>query len=472
MHAFVLHFLYFCADFRINLYFIYMANVIKIRKGLNINLKGKPTTAFFDVKPSGEYAILPDDFHGVKAKVMVKPEDHVKAGGVLFVDKNNPEIKFVSPVSGVVTQVERGARRKVLSVRVAPDAEQQHEVFEAKKLSSMTGEDVKELLLKAGLFGFFHQRPYDRVANPSQAPRAIFVSGFDSKPLATDFEIVLKGEETNFQAGLTALSKMAKTYLSISAKQTSTVLTQAKDVELNVFDGPHPTGNVGVQIHHLAPINKGETVWTISAEAVLFIGRLLNTNKIDFTKTITLVGSEVQTPSYCKMIMGAQLIPLFIGRVNTERPLRYISGNVLTGTQVNENGFLTAHANQVTVIPEGSDIHEAFGWIMPRFNDFSVSRSYFSWLRKKKEFTLDARIKGGERHMIMSNEYDRVFPMDIFPEYLVKAIIAGDIDQMEALGIYEVAPEDFALCEFVDSSKLELQRIVREGLDALYLEMC
>lgn len=449
-----------------------MANVIKIRKGLDINLKGKASTKFFEVKPSEEYALLPDDFHGVKAKVVVKPEEHVKAGGVLFVNKNNPEMKFVSPVSGVVSQVERGARRKVLSVRVTPDADQQYEVFETKKVENMTGEEVKELLLKTGLFAFLQQRPYDRVANPSETPRAIFVSGFDTKPLAADFEVVLKGEEANFQAGLTALSKMAKTYLSISSKQTNTALTAAKDVEVNVFDGPHPAGNVGVQIHHLAPINKGEVVWTIGPEEVLFIGRLLSTGKVDLTKTIALVGSEVANPSYCKVLLGAQLTNVFAGRVNLERPLRYISGNALTGTQITANGFLGAKASEVTVILEGSDIHEAFGWIMPRLSDFSVSRSYFSWLRKKHEFTMDARIKGGERHMIMSNEYDQVFPMDIYPEYLVKAIIAGDIDQMEALGIYEVIPEDFALCEFVDSSKLEVQRIVREGLDAMYLEMC
>ena len=283
---------------------------------------------------------------------------------------------------------------------------------------------------------------------------------------------VLKGEEANFQTGLDALAKIAKTYLGISIKQKSTALTQAKNVTVTVFDGPNPAGNVGVQINHVAPVVKGETVWTIGAEAVIFIGRLFNTGRVDLTRTVAVTGSEVVKPAYCKLKVGALLTHVFAGNVTKDKELRYISGNVLTGKQVKPNGFLGAFDSQLTVIPEGDDIHEMLGWIMPRFNQFSVNRSYFSWLMgNKKEYVLDARIKGGERHMIMSGEYDKVFPMDILPEFLIKAIIAGDIDRMEALGIYEVAPEDFALCEFVDSSKLELQRIVRAGLDMLRAEM-
>ena len=310
------------------------------------------------------------------------------------------------------------------------------------------------------------------IADPIVAPRAIFISAFDSNPLAPDFEYVLKGEEANFQTGLDALAKIAKTYLGISIKQKSTALTQAKNVTVTVFDGPNPAGNVGVQINHVAPVVKGETVWTIGAEAVIFIGRLFNTGRVDLTRTVAVTGSEVVKPAYCKLKVGALLTHVFAGNVTKDKELRYISGNVLTGKQVKPNGFLGAFDSQLTVIPEGDDIHEMLGWIMPRFNQFSVNRSYFSWLMgNKKEYVLDARIKGGERHMIMSGEYDKVFPMDILPEFLIKAIIAGDIDRMEALGIYEVAPEDFALCEFVDSSKLELQRIVRAGLDMLRAEM-
>lgn len=449
-----------------------MANVIKLRKGLDINLKGKAAAQVVSVKEPKFYALVPDDFTGVTPKVVVKEQEYVMAGGPLFIDKNHPEVKFVSPVSGVVTSVERGARRKVMSITVEAAPEQDFEEFGKKAVSKLDGEAVKEALLNAGMFAFIRQRPYDVIADPTVAPKAIFVSAFDSNPLAPEFEIALKGEEVNFQTGLDALAKIAKTYLSISAKQKSAALTQAGNVTVTVFDGPHPAGNVGVQINHLAPVNKGETVWTIDPQAVIFIGRLFNTGRVDMTRTVAITGSEVLKPAYCKLKVGALLTDVLAGNVTTGKQLRYISGNPLTGKQISANGFLGAFHSQVTVIPEGNDVHEMLGWIMPRFNDFSTSRSYFSWLLGKKEYTLDARIKGGERHMIMSNEYDNVLPMDILPEYLIKAIIAGDIDRMEALGIYEVAPEDFAICEFVCSSKMELQRIVREGLDMLRREMC
>ncbi len=450
-----------------------MANLIKLRKGLDINLKGKAAAEIVSVKEPGFYAICPDDFTGVTPKVVVKEQEYVMAGGLLFVDKNHPEVKFVSPVSGVVTSVERGARRKVMSITVEAASEQDFEEFGKKDIAAMDGDAVKEALLTAGMFAFIRQRPYDVIADPTVAPRAIFVSAFDSNPLAPEFEVALKGEESNFQTGLDALAKMAKTYLSISASQKSAALTQARNVTVTVFDGPHPAGNVGVQINHIAPVNKGETVWTIDPQAVIFIGRLFNTGRVDLTRTVAIAGSEVKKPAYCKLKVGALLTEVLANNVNKDKVLRYISGNVLTGKQIAANGFLGAFHSQVTVIPEGNDVHEMLGWIMPRLNDYSTSHSYFSWLMgKKKEYVLDARVKGGERHMIMSNEYDRVLPMDIMPEYLIKAIIAGDIDRMEQLGIYEVAPEDFALCEFVCSSKMELQRIVREGLDMLRREMC
>lgn len=449
-----------------------MANLIKLRKGLDINLKGKAAAEVVAVKEPGFYALCPDDFTGVTPKVVVKEQEYVMAGGPLFIDKNHPEVQFVSPVSGVVTSVERGARRKVLSITVEAAQEQDYEEFGKEDVSKMDAVSVKAALLKSGMFAFIKQRPYDIVADPTVAPRAIFVSAFDTNPLAPDFELALKGEEANFQTGLDALAKIAKTYLSISVNQKAVALTQAKNVTLTVFDGPHPAGNVGVQINNIAPINKGETVWTIDPQAVIFIGRLFNTGHVDLTRLVAVTGSEVKKPSYCKLKVGALLTNVFAGNVSTDKNLRYISGNVLTGKQITANGFLGAFHSQVTVIPEGDDVHEMLGWIMPRFDQFSTSHSYFSWLMGKKEYTLDARVKGGERHMIMSNEYDRALPMDIMPEYLIKAIIAGDIDRMEALGIYEVAPEDFALCEFVCSSKMELQRIVREGLDMLRREMC
>lgn len=450
-----------------------MVKTIKLRKGLDINLRGKPSAELFEVPQADAYALMPDDFVGVTPKAVVKEGESVKAGTALFIDKNHPEVKFVSPVSGVVLGVDRGERRKILTIRVKPDKEQSYVDFGKKDVAKLTPDEVKLALMEAGIFGFIKQRPYDVVAEPENKPKAIFVSAFDSKPLAPDFDFILKGQEADFQTGIDALAKLAPVYLGVSVKQHSSVLTNIQHATVTLFDGPHPAGNVGVQIHHVNPINKGEVVWTLEAEEVLFVGRLFNLGHVDFTRTIALTGSEVKSPAYSKVILGTQLTSLLKNRIADSKPLRIIDGNVLTGRPVSDEAFLGAHSTQVTVIPEGSDVNEMFGWIMPRFKDFSVSRSYFSWLfGKKKEYVLDARVKGGERHMIMSNEYDRVLPMDILPEFLIKAIIAGDIDRMEALGIYEVAPEDFALCEFVDSSKLELQHLVREGLDALRAEMC
>lgn len=440
-----------------------MAKVIKLRKGLDINLKGKAMRETAEVKCPGEYALVPDDFCGVKPKVVVKEGDAVMAGDALFVDKLHPEVKFVSPVSGTVSQVERGERRKLLSIRVQADGKQDARQFDTKA-------DVKTLMLESGMFAFLRQRPYDVVACPDDTPKAIFVSAFNSMPLSQDFEYVLKGQEQEFQAGLSALAKLAKVCLGVSAKQTAKALTEAKDCEVYVFDGPAPAGNVGVQINHVSPINKGEVVWTMGAEEVIFLGRLMMTGKVDLTRTIALAGSEVKAPKYYRVKVGQKLSTLLSDTVNAEGA-RIISGNVMTGMKTTADGFLGAHATEVNVIPEGDHADEMLGWIMPRFNTFSTHRSYFSWLfGRKKEYVIDARIKGGERHMIMSGEYDKVFPMNIYAGYLVKAIIAGDIDRQEALGIYEVAPEDFAIAEFVDSSKLELQRIVRQGLDILRKE--
>ena len=449
-----------------------MHRVVKISKGLNINLKGAPVAEFTSVVPAKLYALMPADFTRVTPKVVVKPEDKVKAGDPLFFDKENPELQFVSPVSGTVVAVNRGERRRVLSVVVESDGKFESVEYKAKDVLSLSADEVKADLLKAGLFGFFRQRPYDVIAVPGDTPRAIYVSAFDSKPLAVNFEIALKGNEDDFQTGLDALSRIAPVHLGICACQKSAALNVAKNVTTTIFKGPHPAGNVGVQINKTAPINKGEIVWTIGAEEVIFIGRLFNKGKVDFTRTVALAGSEVKNPSYSKMILGAQISNLVEGRLDNKYELRIIDGNVLTGKKTTADGFLGAFSTEITVIPEIMGGAEMLGWIAPRFSMFSTSRSYFSWLSPSRKYTIDARIKGGERHMIMSNEYDKVFPMDIYPEYLLKAIITGNIDKMEQLGIYEVAPEDFALCEFVDSSKLEIQRIVREGLDKLRAEMC
>lgn len=447
-----------------------MANLFKLRKGLDINLQGKAEKKKLKLKSNGKYALLPDCFEGVVPKVVVKEGDKVKAGDALFINKNCQEMKFASPVSGTVTAVERGERRKVLAVKVQADATQVFTDFGVKDVASLTGEQVKEALLEAGLFGYINQLPYDVVTTPDTTPKAIFVSALRDKPLAADFEFELQGQEKEWQAGLTALSKMAKTCLGIGARQTSAALTSAKDVEVNVFDGPCPAGNVSVQINHVSPVNKGEVVWTVDPSAVIFFGRLFLTGKVDLHRTVALCGSEVKNPQYVEMLVGEELSTLLSNSYDEKHNVRIINGNVLTGRVTTKEGYLGAHSSEITVIPEGNDADEFAGWIMPRFKQFSVNRSYFSWLFGKKAYALDARVKGGERHMIMSGEYDKVMPMDIYPEYLIKAIITGNIDKMEQLGVYEVSPEDFALAEFVDSSKLELQRIVREGLNMLRKE--
>ena len=441
-----------------------MSKLIKLRKGLDVNLKGKAVLETVSVKCPGEYALVPDDFCGMKPKVVVNEGDTVLAGDALFVDKKHPEVKFVSPVSGTVTLVERGDRRKLLSVRVKSDGKQQSREFDVKG-------DIKAVLMESGMFAFFRQRPYDVVANPEDKPKAIFVSAFNSMPLSQDFSYVVKGQEEEFKAGIKALSAIAKVNLGINVAQSKTFLNDVPNCEVTVFDGPAPAGNVGVQINHVDPINKGEVVWTIAAEEVIFVGRLMKTGRVDLTRTIAVAGSEVKKPAYATIKVGQKLDTLLQGQISDEASLRIINGNVMTGIKTSKDGYLAAHATEVNVIPEGDHADEFMGWIMPRFNTFSTHRSYLSWLfGKKKEYVFDARVKGGERHMIMSGEYDKVFPMDIFAGYLIKAIITGDIDRQEALGIYEVAPEDFAIAEFVDSSKLELQRIVREGLDILRKE--
>ena len=447
-----------------------MANLIKLRKGLDIKLEGAAIETKVEIGKAKEYALQPDDFTGVVPKVVVREGDRVKAGEPLFVDKNCPDVRFASPVSGEVTEVVRGDRRKVLCLKVKADAEQEYAEFGKKDVSALSGDEVKQALLEAGLFGYINQLPYAVATNPTTTPKAIFVSALRDMPLAGKFEYELQGNEEAFQAGLTALSKMAKTYLGIGLLQVNEVLHKAKDVDVNIFDGRCPTGNVGVQVNHIDPVNKGEVVWTVDPTAVIFFGRLFLTGHVDLTRTVAIAGSEVGNPAYADVLVGTPLKDILDGRLSKQDHVRIINGNPLTGRKDSLDGYLGAHTSEVCAIPEGDDNDEMLGWIMPRTKDFSVNRSYFSWLFPGKKYRLDARVKGGERHMIMSGEYDSVLPMDIFGEYLIKAIITGDIDRQEQLGIYEVSPEDFAVAEFVDSSKLELQKIVREGLNLLRKE--
>ena len=421
-----------------------MTTVVKIKKGLDINLKGKAALRLTDGGKSETYAVVPDHYPGITPKVSVREGDRVKAGSVVMTDKYFPEIRFVSPVSGEVAAVNRGEKRKLLSIVIRPDDETAYESQHIKPLAACSGEDIKTLLLQSGLWPFVRQRPYDIVARPDATPRDIFVTACHSAPLAPDFDFIAGDEADAFQVGLDALAKLTPGKVYVGVKKGASVRPQ--DVELVELDGPHPVGNVGVMINRLCPVNKGEIVWTLNGADVLYIGRLFLKGVVDFTRKVALTGSEMSECSYVKVVAGCTVDSL-VGHRTPDAHVRLISGNVLTGVKVSRSDYLCAYDNQITAIPEGDDVHEFLGWATPGFGKYSVSRSYLTWLANRaKEYVLDARVRGGKRAMIMSNEYDRVFPMDIYPEYLLKAIVAFDIDKMENLGIYEVAPEDFALC--------------------------
>ena len=450
-----------------------MSKIIKLNKGLDIRLEGQATRATADAPSSDTYAVSPLDFEGVTPKLLVKVGDRVKAGTPLFFNKYDERILFTSPVSGTVAAINRGEKRKVLSVIVSPDAEQQYEEFPIPDLSSATREQVIELLLKAGMWAMFVQRPYGIIADPGDAPKAIFVSAFDSAPLAPDYDYVLADRRADLQKGVEVLKKLTAGKVHLSYRADSRAAAAAPEgAETHLFAGKHPAGNVGVQIHHIDPVNKGETVWTVNVQDVAAIGRFFATGRADRSKVIAVTGSEVSEPKYCRIVDGASIRSILDGGIKPQAPgdsVRIISGNVLTGAKRSMEEHIGFYAHQVTVIPEG-DKFELLGWAMPRCGKFSVSRAYFSWLCPKKRYRLDTNLNGGERPFVVTGLYEQYLPMDIYPMYLLKAILAGDIDKMENLGIYEVVEEDFALCEFVDPSKTEMQQIIRDGINLMIKE--
>ena len=450
-----------------------MSKVITLRKGLDINLQGKAPETLTTVPAAAEYAVSPLDFEGVTPKLLVKVGDEVKAGTPLFFNKYNERVLFTSPVSGTVAAVNRGEKRKVLNVTVKASADQRYEEFAVPDLSKASREEVVELLLRSGLWPMFVQRPYGVIADPTDSPKAIFVSAFDSAPLAPDYNYVLRERRNDLQKGIEVLRKLTagKVHLSVRAKAEGQ-MAALKGAELHTFAGKHPVGNVGVQIHHIDPVNKDEVVWTINMQDLAIVGRLFNEGRVDMTKIIAVAGSEVEKPGYCRIVNGAPVASILKGNVKAQKEgdaVRIISGNVLTGTKTAADGFISFYANQITVIPEG-DKYELLGWAMPRFGKFSVSRSYFSWLFPRKAYNLDTNLNGGERPFVVTGLYEQYLPMDIYPMYLLKACLAGDIEKMENLGIYEVVEEDFALCEFVDPSKIEIQQIIRDGINLMIKE--
>ncbi|NLK48047.1 MAG: Na(+)-translocating NADH-quinone reductase subunit A [Bacteroidales bacterium] len=456
-----------------------MANLIKTKRGLNIPITGSPVEMIGKSTLPKDFALVPDYFHGVTPKLLVKEGDTVKAGTPVFYDKQFPDMNFVSPVSGTVKAINRGERRKIMSIQIESDAKMTYESYDKPDLKTLSVEKLIQTLQKVGLWVFIKQRPYDVIANPNKTPKAIFISSFDSAPLAPSNDYVVGGQMADFQRGVDVLAKIAKVHLGIRHGK-ETPFDAVKNVEITEYDGPHPVGNVGVQINHTDPVNKDEVVWTLNPQDVLFIGRFFNKAVIDLSRTIALTGPSVKSPQYYQTIAGAGIGHLIKGNL-IKGIHRFVVGNVLTGTKVPENGYLDYYATQLTVLEEGSETHELVGWAMPRFRKFSVSRTYFSFLFECKllsklfgnlKYKWDTRLLGGERAIIMSGEYEKVFPMkDILPEFLIKAMIVKDLDKMEALGAYEIAPEDVALCEFVCTSKLPLQQIVRDSLDYMKKEL-
>jgi Na+-transporting NADH:ubiquinone oxidoreductase subunit A len=449
-----------------------MQQVYKIRKGLNINLAGKAEKFYGKAVPAELYAVKPTDFHGIIPKLEVKEGSDVNAGTALFVDKGRPEIRFTSPVSGKVISINREERRIIHEIVVQADNSTIYESFKAGNPLGMTREVVMENLLQSGLWPAVRQRPYNIIANPKDTPKSIFISAFDTSPLAPDYDFIVMGSESDFQVGVNALSKLTNGIIHVNVSDeypASVAFTKVQNAQVNYFRGPHPAGNVGIQIQRIDPVNKGELIWVVAPQDVITIGRLFSNGIYDASKTIALTGSEVLSPRYYRIIKGTSIKNLIDGNIK-QSTHRYISGNVLTGKQIFAGGFLGFYDSQVTVIPEG-DHYEFLGWALPGFGKFSFSRSFWSWLFPNRSYIMDTNINGGHRAFVMTGIYEKVFPMNIYPMQLLKAIIAEDIDQMERLGIYEVAEEDFALCEFACPSKTEIQTLIRKGLDLMIKEM-
>jgi Na+-transporting NADH:ubiquinone oxidoreductase subunit A len=451
-----------------------MGKFIRLKKGFDINLSGKATLKLSQGDQPETFAIKPTDFFGIYLpKVVVAEGDVVKAGSPLFFDKRKEQMAFTSPVSGEVVEVKRGEKRKLLSVKILADRSVDYLPFTkytTSEIENLPREVAQQQLLKSGVWVNLIQRPFGIVADPAETPKSIFISGFDSHPLAPDYNFLFKGQEQYFQAGVDVLKKFTAGPIHLNVhtkKEIGGIFSQAQRVELNKFSGPHPSGCVGVQIHHLDPLAKSDVIWTINPYGVIQIGKLFLNGVYDASKVIAVAGSELKDPQYYKTYTGASVKKFLQNNLKQEH-VRVISGNVLTGTKIDKDGHVGFYDNLVSVIPEG-DQYEFLGWITPTAGKLSLSRAWglFSFLNYNKEFTLDTNTKGEPRAFVQTGQFERVTPMDLLPTHLIKAIIAEDYDDMEALGIYEVIEEDLALCEFVDVSKHNVQAILREGIELM-----
>jgi Na+-transporting NADH:ubiquinone oxidoreductase subunit A len=450
-----------------------MSKDIRIKKGLDINLVGEASLTKSDAIKSNFFSIKPEDFHGLTPKLLVKKASKVKAGEPIFYDKSNESIQFVSPVSGEVIEVIRGDKRRILEVKIQADKTQTY--FDHKKieLKSAKREAIKAKLLSSGCWPFIIQRPYDVIANPETTPKSIFISAYATAPLAADYNFVLTGKQAELQAAVTALSKLTDGKVNISVpKDSHSPFTNLEDVVTHKISGPHPSGNVGTLINKIDPINKGEVVWTLTPQDLVIIGEVLLTGKFNAERIVALAGSGIQEPRYLVTKIGCEIATMVYDRgIQKDANVRIISGTVLNGKEIKPDGFLSYYSNVVTVIPEGDD-YEFFGWNKPVFEKVSTSRALtFSWMTPNKKFDLNTNTNGEHRAFVLTGTYEEVFPLDIFPLQILKACMYKDLDEMEALGMYEVAPEDFALTEFICVSKQPHQKIIREGLDLMLKEI-
>jgi len=450
-----------------------MSNDIKIKKGLDIKLKGEAEKTTEKAILSNFYTLRPEDFHGVIPKLILKEGAKVKAGEPVFYDKSSEAVKFVSPVSGEIIEIARAEKRRIVGIKIQADKEQTHHDYGQFNVDAVDGDTVKAHLLASGCWPFIKQRPYDIIAKPDQSPKAIFISGYASAPLAADLDYVLQGKEAQLQAAITALGKLTdgKVHVSVG-KNTNSPLAGLNGITLHKVSGPHPSGNVGTQINKINPVNKGETVWTVAPQDLVIIGELLLTGKFNAERIVALVGSSVKKPRYFVTKIGSEVSTMvYDNGVEQNGNDRIISGNVLSGKHVKPDGYLDFYSNVITIIPEGDD-YEFFGWNKPVFDKISMSRALtFSWLTPNKKFDLDTNTNGEHRAFVLTGNYEEVFPLDIYPMQILKACMYEDLDEMEALGMYEVAPEDFALTEFVCVSKQPHQQIIRKGLDVMIKEI-
>ena len=449
-----------------------MSKKINIKKGFNIPLAGEAEKTITDVEVA-HYAIKPIDFVGVFPKLLVHEGDKVQAGSALFFDKYRENIRFTSPVSGTVKEIRRGPKRVLLEITIEADGIPEFVDFGKAVPASLTREKIVEKLLESGVWPFIRQRPYSVIANPADNPKAIFISGFDTHPLAPDYNLIVGGQGANFQTGLDALKKLTTGIVHLNLHEgtkPSDIFTNAKNVQINWFAGPHPAGNVGTQINKIDPINKGEVIWHLRPQDVVTIGRLFNEGRFNAERILALTGSEVLKPRYIRTRLGATIDGMIRNNVNSGK-VRYISGNALTGRKIDSHGFIGFYDAQVTVLPEG-DYYELLGWALPGIGKFSFSDAFPNFLNgKNKKYQLDTNMHGGHRAFVMTGRMEKVFPFDIYPLQLIKSIMVEDIDEMEKLGIYEVDEEDFALIEYIDTSKTEIQTIVRQGIDLMRKEM-